>query len=185
MKACYSKPQALPKTPPILLAVSHTVLFLAVASAMNACRAPTRVTSIDMPIEGTTGSVVEPIKEAAESSGKRWLRKPFTETELGISIYPSAKPVEDATFEMFIPSQLRGYTRRYLHAAYESTDSYSRVLTWYLAALRERNVKVDEFKASNGMNAILRIESATDKWVISLQQIEGRHGTVIIIKRVL
>jgi len=152
---------------------------------LSACRSPTRVTTIKPTVEGATQSA-EPYKAAVveEAGAEKWVQKAFTEAELGIKLYPKAKPIERDSFETLIPSQLKGYMRHYIHAAYETTDSYSQVLTWYLAELKGLNVKVEEFKASNGMNAILRIDGETDKWLISLQQLEGKHGTLIVIKRV-
>lgn len=150
---------------------------------LSACRSPTRVTSIKPVVEGTTQSV-EPYETAKAEETKGWVCKPFTEAELGIRLYPNAKPIERSSFKMLIPSQLRGYMRQYIHATYETTDSYSQVLIWYLGALKGLDFKLDEFKASNGMNAILRVNSETDKWLISLQQLEGKHGTLIAVKRI-
>ncbi|MCS7252582.1 MAG: hypothetical protein RMK18_04195 [Armatimonadota bacterium] len=169
------------KLMPIKLAMNS---YLILVVMLAGCRPPTRVTSIKLPGETVTESAAEPYEISTAKERGKWLRKPFTEAEIGIPIYPKAKPLENQSFETFIPSQLKGYTRQYIHAAYETNDSYSQVLTWYVGALKELNAKVNEFRASNGMNAILRVDGETDKWVISLQQLEGKHGTLIIIKRV-
>lgn len=161
-------------------AISIALLLLFI----GACRTPPKLTVEGQPISAPSQSIVLEEEMQEEAQKETWLRETPSEEELGVPIYPGAKAVKGGTFEMFIPSQLRGYKRRYSQAIFESNDSYGRVLVWYLAMLKGRNPSFDEFKASNGMNAILRLESESEKWIISIQQLEGRHGTLILIKHI-
>lgn len=170
----------------MMKATRRAVSIVLLSLFIGACRTPPRpeLPAQGQPVSAPSQSIVEETELEEEAQREAWLREAPSEKELGVPVYSRAKPIRGASFEMFIPSQLRGYKRRYSQAVFESNDSYGQVLVWYLATLKGRNPSVDEFKASNGMNAILRLESEAERWIISIQQLEGRHGTLILIKHI-